>query len=57
MWIQAQEDVYIDAALAESQWREWGKPNILWIEGGHMTFPVHIDRITNRIDDFLRTLA
>ncbi|MCA9594506.1 MAG: alpha/beta hydrolase family protein [Myxococcales bacterium] len=53
LWIQAREDVYIDAALAEAQWTQWGEPNILWIEGGHMTFPLHIDRITQRIDDFL----
>ncbi|MBK7580593.1 MAG: alpha/beta hydrolase family protein [Myxococcales bacterium] len=56
LWIQAMEDVYIDAGLAEAQWREWGKPQILWIEGGHMTFPLHIDEITKRIDGFLHGL-
>lgn len=56
LWIQAREDVYIDAAIAEQQWREWQRPNILWIEGGHMTFPLHLDRITQRIDDFLAGL-
>lgn len=56
LWIQAREDVYIDAALAEAQWREWGQPNILWIDGGHMTFPLHIDAITNRVAAFLDRL-
>lgn len=56
LWIQAREDVYIDADLAEAQWREWGKPPVLWIEGGHMTFPLHVDAITKRIDGFLKTL-
>jgi pimeloyl-ACP methyl ester carboxylesterase len=56
LWIQAREDVYIDAGLAETQWREWGQPNILWIEGGHMTFPLHVDSITRRIEAFLGNL-
>lgn len=56
LWIQAREDAYIDAALAEAQWREWGQPNVMWIEGGHMTFPLHLDAITQRIDRFLSTL-
>jgi pimeloyl-ACP methyl ester carboxylesterase len=56
LWIQAREDAYIDAALVEKQWAEWGRPPILWIEGGHMTFPLHIDAITNRIDTFRRAL-
>jgi dienelactone hydrolase len=56
LWIQAREDVYIDATLAEEQWRAWGRPPILWIDGGHMTFPLHIDAITRRIDELFRTL-
>lgn len=56
LWIQAREDVYIDAGLAEAQWREWGEPHVLWIEGGHMTFPLHVDAITRRIDEFLSAL-
>jgi len=56
LWIQAREDVYIDAELAEIQWRDWGQPNILWIEGGHMTFPLHVDAITRRIEAFLGNL-
>jgi len=57
LWIQAREDVYIDAGLAETQWRDWGQPNILWIEGGHMTFPLHVDAITRRIEAFLGNLG
>lgn len=56
LWVQAREDVYIDAALAEAQWRQWGEPHVMWIEGGHMTFPLHLDAITQRIDRFLATL-
>ena len=56
LWIQAREDVYIDAKLAEAQWREWGEPHVLWIEGGHMTFPLHLGEITKRIDRFLSAL-
>lgn len=52
LWIQARDDVYIDAELAVRQWRAWQRPEILWIEGGHMTFPFHIDAITRRIDSF-----
>lgn len=53
LWIQAKEDGYLDASLAERQHGEWGEPPILWIDGGHMTFPLHIDEITDRIVDFL----
>jgi dienelactone hydrolase len=54
LWIEAREDVYIDAALAETQWRRWGEPPILWIDGGHMTFPLHVGEITRRMREFLR---
>lgn len=53
LWIQAREDVYIDATLAERQWRAWGEPPILWIEGGHMTFPLHVDAMTQRMARFI----
>jgi len=52
LWIQAEEDAYIDAALARRQWEQWGRPEILWIPGGHMTFPLHVDAITRRIEEF-----
>ncbi|MBX3274013.1 MAG: alpha/beta hydrolase family protein [Sandaracinaceae bacterium] len=53
LWIQAREDVYIDALLAERQWRAWGSPPILWIDGGHMTFPLHVDRMTARMAEHI----
>jgi len=53
LWIQAREDAYIDAALAEGQWRRWGEPPILWIEGGHMTFPLELGKMTRRMGVFL----
>jgi len=56
LWVQARADRYIIAPLAESQWRDWGEPPILWIEGGHMTFPLQIDAMTRRIADFQRDL-
>ncbi len=56
LWVEARDDVYIDAAKAEQQWREWGEPPIVWIDGGHMTFPLSIDRITDAMGDFRRGL-
>lgn len=53
LWIEAREDVYIDAELVETQWEAWGKPYIHWIAGGHMTFPLHVDEMTRRIESFL----
>jgi hypothetical protein len=35
LWIQAREDVYIDAVLAEAQWRRWGEPHIPRGGGAH----------------------
>jgi dienelactone hydrolase len=57
LWVLARDDVYINAVHAERQWREWGEPPILWIDGGHMTFPLHIDAITDKMGDFRRRLA
>jgi len=53
LWIEAREDLYIDARLVEKQWNEWKQPQILWIHGGHITFPLHLDTITKRIASFL----
>src|SRR5690606_11943512 len=39
LWIEAREDVYIDAKMVEKQWDRWNKPPIFWIDGGHMSFP------------------
>lgn len=57
LWIQAEDDVYLHPEPARMQWQRWGRPNILWIEGGHMTFPLHIDAITRALDKFRRGLA
>ncbi len=56
LWVQAREDAYIDAKLAARQHADWGEPPILWIEGGHMTFPLHIDEMTDRIARFVETV-
>jgi pimeloyl-ACP methyl ester carboxylesterase len=49
LWVQAREDLYIEPDLVEKQWQAWGEPNILWIEGGHMTFALHMPEITARM--------
>lgn len=53
LWIEAEDDVYIDAQLVREQWRAWGEPQIHWVAGGHMTLPFHIPAFTKRIDAFL----
>lgn len=57
LWVLAREDVYIAARPAEEQRREWGEPEVLWIDGGHMTFPLEIGRITDALGAFRRRLA
>jgi dienelactone hydrolase len=53
LWIQARDDGYIGAALVEQQWLAWRRPQICWIEGGHMTFPLHINAITRAMRSFI----
>ncbi|HVW26856.1 MAG TPA: alpha/beta hydrolase family protein [Polyangiaceae bacterium] len=53
LWIEAREDAHIDPALVRRQWEAWGKPELYWIEGGHMTFPAHLREITNAMYQFL----
>ena len=53
LWIEAEDDVYINAQLVREQWRAWGTPPIHWVSGGHMTLPFHIPAFTKRIDAFL----
>ena len=57
LWVEAREDVYINADLVEKQRKAWGEPEIHWIEGGHMTFPLHVDAFTKRIGEFLEGLG
>lgn len=45
LWVAAKEDGYLRASLVEQQWHRWGEPPILWIEGGHMTFPMAVPAI------------
>lgn len=45
LWVAAEEDAYLRADLVRQQADEWGHPEVLWIRGGHMTFPLQIDRI------------
>ena len=45
LWVAAKEDAYLRAELVAKQAKEWGDPSVLWIDGGHMTFPLALDRI------------
>ena len=56
LWIEADEDVYIDPQLVRRQAEDWGDPEIYWVPGGHMTFPLHIDAITGRMAAFRRSV-
>lgn len=54
LWIAAREDGYLKAELVEQQWRRWHEPPILWIPGGHMTFPIALSDIIQRMKDLPR---
>jgi pimeloyl-ACP methyl ester carboxylesterase len=53
LWIEAVEDAHIDPVLVRSQWEEWGRPEVHWLPGGHMTFPLHLPEITTAMRRFL----
>lgn len=53
LWINAREDGHIAPELVTRQWEAWGRPNLHWIEGGHMTFPLHLAEITSEMRAFL----
>jgi pimeloyl-ACP methyl ester carboxylesterase len=57
LWIEARDDVYIAAPLVEQQWRAWGQPPIVWIPGGHMTFPLSLARIVASTREFHANLG
>ncbi len=57
LWIQAEDDEYIGADLVREQWEAWDRPGIFWIEGGHMTFPLHLDAMTAAMRDFVARVA
>jgi len=56
LWIEAEEDLYIDPDLVRQQWNAWGKPHLFWIPGGHMTFPLHVPKLSSRLKEFLAEL-
>lgn len=57
LWVEAEEDAHIDPKLVRTQWEAWGRPNVHWITGGHMTFPLHMDEITEAMRCFMRGLG
>jgi hypothetical protein len=54
LWVAAREDAYLKAELVERQRKEWGEPPILWIPGGHMTFPIALDDIIGKMNEMPR---
>lgn len=56
LWIEGDDDLYINPELVRRQWEDWGHPEIYWFSGGHMTFPLHVGKITRRMRDFLDAL-
>jgi hypothetical protein len=56
LWIEAREDAYIDAGLVEEQWRAWGRPQIHWLPGGHMTIAMHVKTLSERMARFMEEL-
>lgn len=57
LWIEAREDAHIDPDLVRAQWEDWGRPNLHWIPGGHMTFPLHMGEITRAMGEFLQRVS
>lgn len=53
LWIEARDDVYIDAALVEAQWERWHRPHLFWLPGGHMTIVLNMGAMTRRMADFI----
>jgi len=49
LWVAAREDGYLKAELVDQQWKRWGQPPIMWIPGGHMTFPIAVADIVRRM--------
>ena len=56
LWIEARDDDFIDARLVQRQWEAWSQPNVFWIDGGHMTFPLHVNAFTQRMQRLLDEL-
>jgi pimeloyl-ACP methyl ester carboxylesterase len=54
LWVAAREDGYLKASLVEQQWQRWGRPPILWVPGGHMTFPMGVKPSIERMKSLPR---
>ena len=57
LWVAAEGDMFLTAPLVRRQWLDWGQPEVLWIPTGHMTFPLAIAAITERLASFHAGLA
>lgn len=47
LWVAAREDAYLKADLVSRQAEAWKNPEVLWIDGGHMTFPLAMESIVS----------
>lgn len=56
LWVAGRDDVYLSAGVVERQWDAWGRPPILWIDTGHMTFPLALGTIVDRMHAFRASL-
>ncbi|HEU4411479.1 MAG TPA: alpha/beta hydrolase family protein [Polyangiaceae bacterium] len=54
LWVAAREDAYLKAELVEKQWEKWGRPPIVWLSCGHMTFPLGMDDILRAMEGLPR---
>ncbi|MCU0682352.1 MAG: alpha/beta hydrolase family protein [Polyangiaceae bacterium] len=54
VWVAAREDAYLRAELVEKQWETWGRPPIVWLSCGHMTFPLGMGDILRGMDGLPR---
>lgn len=54
VWVAAREDAYLKAELVEKQWEKWGRPPIVWLSCGHMTFPLGMGDILRGMDGLPR---
>jgi pimeloyl-ACP methyl ester carboxylesterase len=52
LWVAGKQDMYLTAEVVDRQWQAWGRPQILWIDWGHMTFPVAMGEIIDQMRTF-----
>ena len=53
LWVEARDDAHIDPALVRRQWEAWRRPRLVWLPGGHMTFPFSLGKIASAMREFL----